>query len=352
MSRQANKTLIGGFVLGAVALAVAAVIVFGSGRLFQRINKYVCFFEGSVKGLSVGAPVVFRGVEIGSVIDVQLAADPNNLTISIPVYIEIKPQRFRVAGGSSPVSLGRLKRSPAENLKLLIDKGLRAQLQSQSFVTGQLMVGLDFHPDKPAKLLGDGKVMEIPTVPSTMEELSNTLQKIPVGDISANLSSAIAGIDRFVNSPEGLNQTLQDIQKLLRNVDSKIGPLASGIGEAVKQAQKTLQNVDSRIGPLASNLEETVKDTRKLVRNVDREIPPLASDLKSTVQATKATVVTAEKTLNEIKTLTGRDSQTVYKLNKALDDLSTAARSVRTLADNLNRQPESLLRGKSAPKGR
>jgi paraquat-inducible protein B len=345
MSRQANKTLIGGFVLGAVVLAVVAVIAFGSGRLFQRINKYVLFFQGSVKGLSVGAPVVLRGVQIGSVIDVELVADPSTLTVNIPVYIEIMPEKFHNIGGFQ-------KRSPAENLQLLIDKGLRAQLQSQSFVTGQLMVDLDFHPDKPAKLLGDGKVMEIPTISSTMEELSNTLQKIPVADISAKLSSAIAGIDRVVNSPEGLNQTLQDIQKLVRNVDSKIGPLASGIGEAVKQAQKLLQTLEGKIGPLASDLDQTVKDTQKLVRGIDREIPSLASDLKSTVQATKATVVTAEKTLVEIKGLTGKDSQTVYKLNKALDELTAASRSVRTLADNLNRQPESLLRGKSAPKGR
>jgi paraquat-inducible protein B len=352
MSRQANKTLIGGFVLGAVVLAVVAVVAFGSGRLFQRINKYVLFFQGSVKGLSVGAPVVFRGVEIGSVIDVELLADPNTLTVNIPVYVEIKPGKFRILGGSLGVSLINVKRGPAENLKLLIDKGLRAQLQSQSFVTGQLMVNLDFHPDKPAKFLGDGEIMEIPTIPSTMEELSSTLQKIPLEDISAKLSSAIAGIDRAVNSPEGLNQTLQDIQKLARNVDSKIGPLASGIGEAVKQAQKLLQTLNGKIGPLASDLDQTVKDTQKLVRGIDREIPPIASDLKSTVQATKATVVTAEKTLVEIKGLTGKDSQTVYKLNKALDELTAASRSVRTLADNLNRQPESLLRGKSAPKGR
>jgi len=245
-----------------------------------------------------------------------------------------------------------VNRTPAENLKLLIEKGLRAQLQSQSFVTGQLMVGLDFHPDKPAKLLGDGKLMEIPTIPSAMEELSHTLQNIPVESIATKLDSAIAGIDRMVNSPEGLNQAAQDIQRLVRNVDSKIGPLASGIGEAVKSAQKLLQDVDSQVGPLASNLNATIKDTQKLVRNVDGQVPHLASDLNSTIQATKATVVTAEKTLLEIKALTGRDSQTVYKLNKALDDLSTAARSVRTLADNLNRQPESLLRGKSAPKGR
>jgi paraquat-inducible protein B len=351
MSRQANKTLIGGFVLGAVVLAVVAVVAFGSGRLFQRINQYVLFFGGSVKGLSVGAPVMFRGVEIGSVIDVELVADPNTLTVNIPVYVEIKPKKFNL-GGSPGVSLVNMKRSPAENLKLLIDKGLRAQLQSQSFVTGQLMVNLDFHPDKPAKFLGDGEIMEIPTIPSTMEELSSTLQKIPLEDISAKLSSAIAGIDRAVNSPEGLNQTLQDIQKLARNVDSKIGPLASGIGEAVKQAQKLLQTLNGKIGPLASDLDQTVKDTQKLVRGIDREIPSIASDLKSTVQATKATVVTAEKTLVEIKALTGKDSQTVYKLNKALDELTAASRSVRTLADNLNRQPESLLRGKSTPKGR
>ena len=143
MSKQANKTVIGIFVVVAIALVVAAVLILGSGKFFKQTLKAVCYFEGSVGGLNIGAPVVFRGVRIGSVTDVILRFDTKKLVFVIPVYIEIEPDKFSVIG-VRPKQLG-------ENLKTFIDRGLRASLETQSIVTGQMQVGLDFKPDKPAK---------------------------------------------------------------------------------------------------------------------------------------------------------------------------------------------------------
>ena len=143
MSKQANKTVIGIFVVGAIALVVIAIVLLGSGKFFKQTLRAVCYFEGSVGGLNIGAPVVFRGVKIGSVTDVLLRADSTKLTFTIPVYIEIEPDKFTVVG-ARPKQLG-------QNLKTFIDRGLRATLEMQSIVTGQMQVGLDFYPDKPAK---------------------------------------------------------------------------------------------------------------------------------------------------------------------------------------------------------
>ena len=115
MSKPANKRLIGIFVLGAIALLVIAIVVLGSGKFFRKTFKAVCFFEGSVGGLNVGAPVVFNGVRIGEVTDVVLRYDTRDLTATIPVYIEIDPQRMK--------TLGPRPTSFEENLKLLIDHG-------------------------------------------------------------------------------------------------------------------------------------------------------------------------------------------------------------------------------------
>ncbi len=123
MSKQANKTVIGGFVVGAVALAVVGIVIFGSGRFFAKTNRYVLYFEGSVKGLSVGAPVVFRGVKIGSVTDIRLVAIAKTLTINIPVFVEIAPERFRIELGLAIV----FRPDPKKALKLLIDRGMRAR---------------------------------------------------------------------------------------------------------------------------------------------------------------------------------------------------------------------------------
>ena len=139
MSKQANKTLIGAFVVGAVALAVIGVLVFSSGEFFTEKRTFVMYFEGSVKGLDEGAPVIFRGVRIGSVTNIILRADPNDLSITIPIFVEIEPERFEMGGSR--------KHSPEETSRILIQRGLKAELEMQSLVTGKLIVALDFFPD-------------------------------------------------------------------------------------------------------------------------------------------------------------------------------------------------------------
>jgi paraquat-inducible protein B len=147
MAKKVSKTLIGGFVVGAVALIVAGVLVFGSGKFLQESYRYVLFFPGSLKGLSVGAPVLFQGVKVGSVIDITIEADADAQTSQIPVTMEVLPKKFKVVRG-------KRRSDPYESLAILIERGLRAQLQQQSFVTGQLMIGLDFYPDTPVGQTG------------------------------------------------------------------------------------------------------------------------------------------------------------------------------------------------------
>ena len=223
MTKQANKTLIGIFVVGAVALVVAGVMIFGSGKFFAERHRLVMYFDGSVSGLNVGAPVVFRGVKIGTVTDIVLRADPADMSIQIPVFIEIEPNRFERIGKA------RDKRNLEEAVQLLINRGLRARLDVQSLVTGQLLIELDFHPDKPVRLVGmDTEYLEIPTIPSSWDELADTFQKLPLTELVGKLTSAIEGIERTVNSPEvgkglkNLNETMEDIQKLVENLDSSV----------------------------------------------------------------------------------------------------------------------------------
>jgi paraquat-inducible protein B len=134
MSKQANKTLIGAFVVGAIALVVAGIIIFGSGDFFAERPKFVMFFEGSVNGLNVGAPVTFRGVKIGTVTEVNLYFNPQDMSLKIPVYVEFDPKSMVLEKGSWQ------KSERYEYIKQFIDRGLRAKLQLQSMVTGLLMI--------------------------------------------------------------------------------------------------------------------------------------------------------------------------------------------------------------------
>ncbi len=335
MSKQANKTVIGIFVVGAIALVVIAIVVLGSGKFFRKTNRAVCYFEGSVGGLNIGAPVVFRGVKIGSVTDVILRADTTTQTFAIPVYVEIEPQRVEVIGTRT----GRWE----QNLKTLIDRGLRATLEMQSIVTGQMQVGLDFYPDKPAKFAEfphDMKTPEIPTISTPMQELAKKIQKLPIDEIFDKLSSTLAEINKLVGSPElreairSLNLAVADVRKLVQNVDSRIEPLASSIQGAVNDYAKLARNADSKVDTLSLGLADAIKELQGAVSGVEK-----------TLEQAQLTLAEAKKTLSE-------DSTLQYEITETLEELQKGARSIRLLADYLKRHPESAIWGKEKSGGK
>ena len=201
MAKQANRMMIGVFVVIAVIIMAASLVVFGSGKFFQKTVKCVMYFDGSVKGLSVGSPVLFQGVQIGSVVSIILEVDPAKLQLLIPVIIEYEPDKFQVSGGA------RMPRDPQKTIPKLIERGLRAQLTMQSFITGQLAIEIGFYPDStlcyaPAetdKVYKDYIV--IPTCQSTTERLGNALEKLDLEKLEKHLESAMDGIAKLVNNP-------------------------------------------------------------------------------------------------------------------------------------------------------
>jgi paraquat-inducible protein B len=210
MSRKANKAVIGIFVAGAVALLVIAVMVFGSGLLFKASDKYVLFFDGSVKGLSVGAPVIFRGVKIGSISDISLVYNPKEDNALICTVIDIELSRVK----GVPERLGY------PNYMFFIKEGLRARLEIQNFITGQLMIALDFYPDRPEKFYNIIKgYPELPTVPIS-PDIFQMMNEIPIKQISDDLEDAAAGLNRLLSS-EGISQldkTLQEVRGAARSM--------------------------------------------------------------------------------------------------------------------------------------
>jgi paraquat-inducible protein B len=327
MSKPANKTLIGIFVLGAITLLVIAVVVLGSGKFFRKTFKAVCFFEGSVGGLSVGAPVVFNGVRIGEVTDVILRYNTTDLTTTIPVYIEVDPQRV--------TTLGPRPTSFEENLKLLIDHGLRARLELESIVTGQLQVSLSYYPDRPAKLVGaDQKYPEIPTIPTPVQEIAKRIEQLPLEETIKDIAAAVKGISRVVNSPE-ITKTVQ------------------AVSSAAEEAKGLMRSLKSQTTTLISIVDGTVKDVQKLVQNIDREVEPLGPSIQKSLSSIEKTsdeaaiaLRQAQQTLAVLEGDIGEDSELMYELEKAVKEVGTAGRAVRGLARALEQQPESLLFGK------
>jgi len=332
MSKQASRSLIGAFVLGAIFLVVAGIVVFGSGKFFTKVNKSVVFFEGSVKGLQIGAPVVFNGAKIGQVIDIVVKVNAKELTAFIPVYIEIYQEKL--------VPIERGYSYDQRYLQALIKKGLRAQLQLQSFVTGQLMVNLDFYPNTPIRLIGlEKRYPEIPTIPSGMEQLTKRLEELPLKEIADRLNETLAGITRLVTSRDlqasigSLNQLLKDGDILVKNLNSKVGPIASDIKGTTDAAQAAFKQA-----------ERTLR--------FDEGVPgEIASSIKDTLSAGQDTLKETKKAVENINVIAMGNANLGYKIGRTLEQIAELSSSLRVLADYLERHPEALLRGKSPAKG-
>ncbi|MCK9376241.1 MAG: MlaD family protein [Syntrophobacterales bacterium] len=316
MAKQANRMMIGGFVVFAVTIMAASLVVFGSGKFFQITNKYILYFNEPINGLSVGAPVLFQGVPIGQVTDITLQADLATMKTQIPVLIEIYPDRWKVRGGK------RDYRAVAEKL---IEKGLRAQLITQSFITGQLMIQLDFLPEAglcyaPAKMDEEYKdYVVVPTCASTAEKLANALQKLDLAKLERHLESAMDGIAKLVNDP--------DLAASIR-----------GLKDTLQDARKLVTKVDRQVDPLSRNLNKTLTDFGKLAVKVDDKVGGVATGF--------------DKTMAKASNLLSEDSPLIVDLENTLQEISAMSRSIRQLTNYLDQHPEALIRGKGKPGGK
>jgi paraquat-inducible protein B len=323
MGKPVNRTLIGAFLVGAVILAVAGVLVFGTGKFLGDTRYVIMYFDGSVKGLTVGAPVVFRGVKIGSVTKISLIFNRDNLTFLIPVIAEIDLDKIEAVGTAGP--------HRGDYFQDLIAKGGRAQLQVGNFVTGQLMVALDFFPGQPARFKGkDTAYTEMPTVPSSMDEITRTLENIPMQDLVKKVTAIFSGLDKLLNSP-------------------KAGESLSLLKQDLQEARTTLKTINSQLGPIVSNVKDTTDNLKAFSARADQAFTGergIPVQVGQTLEAARKTMQQAEKTLASIDAKTSENSALMNDVARTLDELSQAARTVRILGDYLEQHPDSIIWGK------
>ena len=369
MGSKISPTMIGAFVVGAIVLVVAGALLFGGGKFFQEKIPYVLFFDSSVEGLNVGAPVIFRGVQIGQVTEISAIADPQTYDVRIKVKIEL------VRGIVNVGMEGQRFKDQREAVERLIQRGVRATLRMQSFVTGLLYVAVDFFPDTPIRLMGLDKTdLEIPTIPSDMDQLKSSLQqamaeikKLPLDAILGEALTVLRRASALLDAPElkqalvALRDVMIDARQLLANADNQVGTLGPKLGGTAEVASKALET-----------LRVTLLDAQKLVRDVDSQVAPLAGGAKETLATAKETLTAARNALGQVqkslgtltdaatpvlkqadKTLVGTtaltapDSAVLNDLTRTLKAFEEAARALRSLASMLERNPETLIRGRS-----
>ena len=324
MSKSANKTLIGAFVVGATALLLIAIAVFGSGKLFENTSRYVLFFDGSISGLSVGSPVMFRGVPVGRVTEIRLTGNINDMVFQTPVFIELSKRKQETAF----IGVG-YDDDTKEYLDKLVANGLRAELATQSLVTGQLMIEMDFYPkaDLPyhlekAKIYDN--VFEIPTIPSKLDNIWQSFSKMPFEEITRNVLEISESLKKVLNA--------ERVDPLVQHLDALLVQLHT-VGASVDKTLESVRGLSDPYTTLARNADKRLAETLDQANTVLRNMDNVAQQ--------------AEQTAASARGLLNKNSPTVIQLNQALREISEAARSLRVLANTLERNPEALLRGKT-----
>jgi paraquat-inducible protein B len=303
----AKPLLVGGFILGALALGVLGILAFGGLNLFATHLRLVVVFKDSIAGLEVGAPVTFRGVPIGRVERMRVHVDAQHQASWVPVYLQINLDRIAWTGGSG---------GSRANLQAAVDAGLRAQLVSQGLVSGEETVNLDYHPDTPALMAGHPEdAFEIPTIPSDIQDLKDQLRKLNLPAISMKTQ-----------------QVLARMQHVLDELDGRIGPLADGL-------KATLATTADAVHRLQADSTRALADIDRLANESRRQIASNGDDLDQLLKTAEQTTARADElvvSLNDMSSPRG-------DLQASLRDLAASASSLRTLTHDLERNPLGTL---------
>jgi len=330
LSKKANPTLIGAFVLVALAITIVTIIVLGKVKLRDDRFRCVAYFTGSLYGLDVGAPVTFRGVNIGRVSAVRINYDKEQNNYLIPVAIDIEK-----ATNLSGIRAEQWDPDTVRaTLAKMIEKGLRAQLKITSLLTGKLYIDLALHPEHPATFRGcKQKVFEIPTMPSGLEQITQKLESLPLAEILNKAAIALDGISNLLNA-ESTKAAL-----------SSAGVALDRLNSLLAHADKELPNITEELKKSLAKISQAADSAAKLLVKADRELPELKGEISTLLSGLTTASATLGKTLTNLQQLTDHDSRVVYQVEATLREVERAAASVREITDYLQQNPNALVFG-------
>lgn len=289
---------------------------------------YVLYFTDTVRGLAVGAHVELRGIRIGTVQEISMERDHDSGEIKIPVIVEIEPERVPTAGLNRDEQQDNELKVSLKYVEQLVKEGLRARLQTGNFLTGQLYIELDFFPEEPIVMVGNHKLYpEIPTLPrpllgiaASANRILNKLDAFPIHKIGNNVENMTAALAVIAKSEEWMM--------------------------LLKTMQQVIDNANKMMVMLSKDVPNVVGHTDQLVTSVNKKMPAVMDELNKTLIVTKGALKKAEKTMTSMNQMMSPDGEISNSLKQTLEELSLAARSIRVMAEYLERHPEALIKGK------
>lgn len=323
MSMRANPTAIGLFMIGATVLTVVGVATLASTSWMNQQSTFVSFFEESVNGLEVGAAVKFQGVPVGRVTDLLIRISPADKTFQVPVQYDVDIARLTSAGG------GFINLGDSAVLALQVADGLRAQLQMESIVTGQLYIELVYREDaKPPQILDrPTSYLEIPTSPSLLAAFGTQAGSV-VGDVLKVLIR--------------VNEMLASV-----NVEEINRAVVASAGAVERLANsRELQAAIGEVPGMAAQFNSTMNEMETLIQKLSETAGPLPGQMESTNTELVLTLKSLRQAVEDARGLYTTDSGLGYQMEGAMASLKEAADALRALVLSLDRNPDMLIRGR------
>jgi paraquat-inducible protein B len=316
-----RQTAVGAFVLGGIVLGLAAIVLFGNLNLFNPSVRAAIVFQDSIAGLSVGAPVTFRGVRVGAVESIGIEFDPKTNVAYIPLTVRLEPGPALISPKPGDTNL---------NLAALITRGLRAELNVQSFVTGQSQIDLDFDPSSAPVLHPDiANLPEIPTRQSTLQRAREQLSQLPLRELANNA-----------------NVTLQSLRGLAEKLDHDLPPLVDSLKGTSDQSAQTVAAAGQAIRDLQGRLDTTLGAIGQTAGTADQQLNQRGAELHTLLTASNQTMLQVRELLGDLKGMTSDRAASRANLEATLRDLAAAAASLRGFANDVEHNPQLLLTGR------
>jgi paraquat-inducible protein B len=321
-----NALLIGAFVIFGLAMIVAAVLWLSGNSLFKKQQGAMIYYKGNVTGLYVGAPVGFRGVTVGQVESIGIQVDPATLKALVPVRINLQDNALRFNGADKDTPI---------DLRTLVQRGLRARLVAQSFVTGQKSIELDFVPNTPSTLVGDGSKPEIPALGDRFGALVDQVAELPLRDTVQEMRAAV----------KDLRDTLVSVQHTLDGTQNVLGSAADEIKRAGADSRVTLQTATQAIKQVQANTAAALASVTQLSDSARGVVATAQPDLQRTLQGTREAAESARLAMNRVAEMTAPNASLRGDLDSAVRDLSQAARGLRDWSELLEEKPNAIVFG-------
>jgi paraquat-inducible protein B len=338
--KKLQPAMIGVFVILSLTLFMIAITLFGGALFFEKENLVIAYFDDSLKGLSVGAPVTYRGVTIGQVKEIQIQIKDSgrkDQEVIIPIIIALNVDKNVVVEKAET----NKEQSVNEFLEALCQKGLRAKLKTISLLTGQRYIDLAMYEDSIAVYRHKkGKYLELPTLPSDMLQAQKLLEKMDLAELYSKVMGTFTSLDT-------LTSNLAQVLSL-----EKSNTIVNDLLLATSSLNTILNQIDDRIGPILgkvdsgiNNINTTVESADRLINSLDDEIKPVASDINKTLQNMDHALLQAKQLFNQAEKTFQPNSPLYHRLNETLLQLEETSGSIKKLSNFISRNPDALIFG-------